>query len=54
VYVFIIVLFFIVGFKCAGLKSSSFGFIAMASFGEGKNQMCLIGVGIALQTTVCV
>jgi hypothetical protein len=40
-------------FKCTGLKSSSFGFIAMVSPDiyrdwEGKNQMCLIGVGLAL------
>jgi len=33
---------------CAGLKSSSFGFVAKASFGEGENQICLIGVGLAL------
>jgi len=45
-YPFILLLWF-----CDGLKSSSFGFIAMASFWEGKNQMCLIGVGLALQVT---
>jgi len=31
-----------------GKESSFFGFVEMASFGEGKNQMCLIGVGVAL------
>jgi len=43
-------------FKCVGHKSSSFGFFAMAPDcyrdWVAKNQMCLIGVGLALQVTV--
>jgi uncharacterized membrane protein len=37
---------------CVSQKSSSFGFVTMALIWVAKNQMCLIGVGIALQTTV--